>query len=311
MPPPQSAAEVVSKVNSVLYSSNALAARQLQSRDIVVAFKDNAEAYMQDSTWVKAAFGDQAAVVKRTYIVLAKGIPRGIIDKRAEEEIKADIKKRNEVIIARYRRRILRSSNARFSLLLIEVEAVTIVQQMCNMGVVLNTQIFNCKLYSGKLQIMQCFNCHAYGHLAKACTQRTRCGFYSKDIYEEGDTHCPERRTNTLCCSNCGGPYIAWDWRCPAALMERQRIKDIYIYRPRQFIVGRSNILWSTAPSRSSAGAPRSVNGGSVRALQPAPRVEPSNKEGFQIVVPKRKRGRPCKLDRLEAGTTRIDNAFM
>ena len=66
-------------------------------------------------------------VAKQTYIVLAKGIPRGIIDKRAEEEIKADIKKRNKVIIARYRRRILRSSNARFSLLLIKVEAVTIV----------------------------------------------------------------------------------------------------------------------------------------------------------------------------------------
>ena len=26
--------------------------------------------------------------------------------------------------------------------------------------------------------------------------------------------------------------------------------------------------------------------------------------------MPKRKRGRPCKLDRPEAGTTRIDNAF-
>ena len=65
-------------------------------------------------------------VAKRTYIVLAKGIPRGIIDKRVEEKIKADIKKRNKVIIARYRRRIPRSSNARFGLLLIEVEAVTI-----------------------------------------------------------------------------------------------------------------------------------------------------------------------------------------
>ena len=53
------------------------------------------------------------------------------------------------------------------------------------------------------------------------------------------------------------------------------------------------------------------VNGGSVRALQPAPRVEPSDEEGFQIVVLKRKRGQLCKLDRLEAGTTRIDNAFM
>ena len=92
-----------------------------------MAFKDNAEAYAQDSTWVKAAFSNQAAVVKRTYTVLAKGIPRGIINKRAEEEIKADIKKRNEVIIARYRRRILRSSDARFGSLLIEVKAVATV----------------------------------------------------------------------------------------------------------------------------------------------------------------------------------------
>ena len=50
-----------------------------------------------------------------------------MINKRVEEEIKADIKKRNKVIIARCRRRILRSSNARFGLLLIKVEAVTIV----------------------------------------------------------------------------------------------------------------------------------------------------------------------------------------
>ena len=120
-------------------------------------------------------------VAKQTYVVLAKGIPRGMIDKRAEEEIKADIKKRNKVIIARYRRRILRSSDARFGLLLIEVEAIAIAQQMYNIGVVLNAQIFNCKPYSGELQIMQCFNCYTYGHLAKACTQRTRCGFCSKE----------------------------------------------------------------------------------------------------------------------------------
>ena len=67
-------------------------------------------------------------VAKQTYTVLAKGIPRGIIDKRAEEEIKADIEKRNKVIIARCRRRIPRSSNARFGLLLIKVEVVAIVQ---------------------------------------------------------------------------------------------------------------------------------------------------------------------------------------
>ena len=94
----------------------------------MVAFKDNTEAHARDNTWVKAAFGNQVAVAKQTYAVLAKGIPRGIIEKRAEEEIKADIKKRNKVTIARCRRRIPRSSNARFGSLLIEVEAVAMAQ---------------------------------------------------------------------------------------------------------------------------------------------------------------------------------------
>jgi hypothetical protein len=49
---------VVSKVNSALYSSDVLAARRLQSGDIIVAFKSNVEAYIKDSTCVKAAFGD-------------------------------------------------------------------------------------------------------------------------------------------------------------------------------------------------------------------------------------------------------------
>ena len=65
--------------------------------------------------------------VFRCECILAKGILRGIINKKIEEEIKVDIKKRNEVIITRYKRRILRSSNARFSLLLIKVKAVAIV----------------------------------------------------------------------------------------------------------------------------------------------------------------------------------------
>ena len=66
-------------------------------------------------------------VAKRTYAVLAKGIPRRMIEKRVEEEIRIDIKKRNKIIIARCRKRIPRSSNARFGLLLIKVKVVAVV----------------------------------------------------------------------------------------------------------------------------------------------------------------------------------------
>ena len=63
----------------------------------------------------------------------------------------------------------------------------------------------------------------------------------------------------------------------------------------------------------SGSPAAQSVNRGLGKslAIQPAPRAEPSNKEGFQIVVLKRKRGRLHELDRPEAGTTRINNIFV
>ena len=111
-------------------------------------------------------------------------------------------------------------------------------QQLCNQGAVIEAQIFNCKPYSRELQVSQCFNCHAYGHLTKACTRRGRCGFCGRDIHKQGDDHCPARKTGSPAYINCRGQYPAWDYRCPAALRERQRIKDAYAHRPRQFVVG-------------------------------------------------------------------------
>ena len=305
--PPQLPTEVVAKVNAALRSSEALAARRLQSGDIVVSFKDSAEAHTRDNAWVKAAFGDQAAIAKRTYAVLLKGIPRGLIERRADKELRAEIEKTNEVKVARCRRKLPRSKEAAYGALLVEVEAVAIAQQLCNQGAVIEAQIFNCKPYSGELQVLQCFNCHAYGHLAKACTQRGRCGFCGRDTYKQGDDHCPARKTGSPACINCRGRHPAWDRRCPAALRERQRIKDAYAYRPRQFVVGGSDISWSMASDRSLAGAPTAVSSGPA-----ATQGEAVDNEGFQEVAPKRKKtlGRPRDLDRPETGNIRIDRAF-
>ena len=152
--PPETAAEVVLKVNLALRSSEALAARRLQSGDIVLSFKNNAEAHVQDDTWVRAAFGDQAMIAKRTYAVLMKGIPRSIIEKRMEGEIRTDIERANEVKVAGCRKRLPRSKEARYSALLVEVEAIIIAQQLYSLGAVLEAQIFNCKPYSGDLQVL-------------------------------------------------------------------------------------------------------------------------------------------------------------
>lgn len=74
-PPPQPPAEIVAKVNAALGSSDALAIRRLQSGDIVVSFRGNAEDHARDKSWVKTAFGDRAILARHMYAVLAKGIP--------------------------------------------------------------------------------------------------------------------------------------------------------------------------------------------------------------------------------------------
>ena len=49
---------------------------------------------------MRAAFGNQAMIAKQIYIVLLQEIPRSIIEKRIEGEIRIDIKRANRVKIA-------------------------------------------------------------------------------------------------------------------------------------------------------------------------------------------------------------------
>ena len=315
--PPQSPAEVVSKVNTALHSSDALAVRRLQSGDIVVSFKNEVGARARDESWVKAAFGDQATLARRTYAVLAKGIPRSLIEKRAEEEIKADIERVNEIEVARCRRRIPKSKEAKYGMLLIETESVAAAQEICSRGVVLEAQMFTCEPYSGELQVQQCFNCYAYGHLAKVCTRKAKCGYCSNESHIGGDRNCPERTGGAPKCINCKGRHTAWDRSCHGALAERQRIKDAYIHRPRQFVVGGSEMSWtsrsgSSAPTSSRSSAP--VSGTPEQRTSAGANQARIDAEGYQLATSKKRktapRGRPRDLDRPEPGNRRVDEVF-
>jgi hypothetical protein len=307
--PPQSPAAMVAKVNTALGpgSGDALAIRRLQSGDIVVSFRGNAEDHARNESWVKAAFGDQAAIARRTYTVLAKGIPRSLIEKKKEEDIQKEIEEVNEVKMARCRKRIPKSSEAKYGMLLIEVESVTTAQEICSRGVILEAQFFNCEPYSGDLKVLQCFNCHAYGHMAKACTRKAKCGFCGTEAHAGGDNNCPKKQGGTPSCINCKGQHAAWDRSCHAALAERQRIKEAYAYRPRQFVVGGSDASWT---SHSGQSAPSTEASSSSEPAANRDRIEVDD-DGYQEVAPKKRRmGRPRDMDRPEQGNRRVDEVF-
>ena len=53
-------------------------ARRLYSGDMVLMFtKGRKEIFIINTDWVKRAFGDEAAIIRRIHAVIAKGIPVG------------------------------------------------------------------------------------------------------------------------------------------------------------------------------------------------------------------------------------------
>ena len=61
---PQPPAEVVSKINTALWCSNAVAVRRLPSGDMVVTFAGDVSAHARDPGWVWEVFGPQVEVAR-------------------------------------------------------------------------------------------------------------------------------------------------------------------------------------------------------------------------------------------------------
>jgi hypothetical protein len=318
---PQPPAEVVSKINTALRCSDALAVRRLPSGDAAVTFAGDASAYARDLEWVREVFGPQAEVARRTYAVIAKAVPRSLVERRPEDELKQTIREVNYITVARCKAKLPREGDRPYGSLILEVEEVTDAQSLCERGLVVDAQIFNCEPYSGELQVTQCFKCHAYGHKARTCTKKEKCGFCGDPQHNGGDPACPRRKDRAPKCINCKGPHPAWDRSCRVALAEKQRIKDAYEHRPRQFVVAGSDGSWpsSSGTAMSSVSRPGWRTGVSFSAapvvFQSAPGrdARETDEDGFTPVPgspKKRKRGRPTNISRPEAGNGNIARAL-
>lgn len=68
--------------------------------------------------------------------------------------------------------------------------------------------------YNRDCIITQCFKCHQYGHLAKACKAKEVCGYCSSKEHNTR-AHLEPRNKANLKCALCGAKHAAWAGACP------------------------------------------------------------------------------------------------
>ena len=101
-------------------------------------------------------------------------------------------------------------------------------------GFSINYQIYRTERYTKRMQLIQCFNCYGYGHHAKICQAKTRCG-------KCGEFHETQKcKSTTIKCCQCKGPHEAWHYKCPIRLMKRKTLREIRHQLPHKFIVAKN-----------------------------------------------------------------------
>lgn len=254
----RTAVDTVKAVNTALGIDEAIAARRLRSGDVVVTFKAEGGRYQTDKGWVNAAFGTAAERSSRVYTIVAKGIPNRElkIAHTNPDELLKELRDHNAPTINKIIPKFPKNNNdAKFATIILNISDIDAAKQLCNNGLIWRAQIFDCEPFSKEVVVRLCYKCYKYGHIAKHCLEGPRCGSCAGVAHQNGERECPSKKdAKYKKCVNCGGNHVTWDSNCPVAKAQRDRARDAYVYRPKQFEV-RSSPGNASSARLSRAGA--------------------------------------------------------
>ena len=158
-------------------------------------------------------------------------------------------------------------------------------------GIVINSQLYDTRLYSQALEVKQCFNCSQWGHSQAACGKRARCGECA------GPHQTRECKKQGVSCCNCGRPHRAWQKKeCRTFQAYYEDIQS----RKSKFLIAMATIQYGTGPQPPPQGPPTTE---AFTFTAPNKRVRTFSPVGSQPsqTMPKRGRGWPTFID-LAAG---------
>ena len=325
----RSGLDIVRDINIELKDQSVVAARRLPSGDVMVTFEDQ----QKRDLWVKGpeivrAFGETARVKTQEHTVLAHGIRVAAVDPaRREEAIKGIIAQnpklqgRVEIVRLSWAKKTIKLGK-RIAPLHIGVATPEQANMLIEQGLLLDSELHDCEVFWGDCQVVQCFHCQSYKYIAKYCRNAVRCGFCaaighaSKDCANQGN---PDMHRCAVCKG--GKKHTAWARECPVRKERVAEAQRAYLTRPTRFQVRtepraadktgqyRNTTNKNTEASETitvdenhqtkAATAVQTEAGVStalVLAIQSSPDPFESD-EDFQVVQPKRKRGRPSPYE--------------
>lgn len=252
-----SPASVVTAVNMALHADAVAASRRLPSGDTVLTFHSDCSTYTADSRWVNAAFGPAASLSRRIYSMVVKGVPLEDVPQDTSD-LNHTLATQNKVTIAMAKVRRPRGEAATKATLIIGTHDTDTANKLCARGVFLNAQVFRCEPYAESVRPLQCFQCHQFGHLARFCQEKARCGRCACSEHPHG-APCPANSDPSKTrCVNCKGPHPAWARECPVVTKNRTRAQEAYAHRPTLFQTHQASSI-TPSPAKKPGTAPRPV----------------------------------------------------
>jgi hypothetical protein len=88
--------------------------------------------------------------------------------------------------------------------LIIGVPTQAIQQRIVQQGLIINSQLFEARLFHNQCVVKQCFKCCSWGHTQNACGKQARCGQCA------GAHDTAECSGDRVSCTNCGKEHRAW-----------------------------------------------------------------------------------------------------
>jgi hypothetical protein len=90
------------------------------------------------------------------------------------------------------------------STVIISLPTQALQHEVTKRGVVIESQVYDARLYNSGLLEKQCFNCQQWGHTQSACGRKARCG---ECAGPHQTRECPKERVS---CVNCGRAHRSW-----------------------------------------------------------------------------------------------------
>lgn len=211
--------------------------RRLPSGDVELQMTsvENKRWAENHTDWIKA-LAVSAEVTRRTYAVMAHAVRVADIDTSNQTEaikciLQQNTKMHKNASITRvaWTKKALELKKS-FSSLIIETYSPSTANDFIKNGLIFNHEIKTCEYFCKESRILQCFNCHKYGHVGRVCRNPTRCGHCAgphstKDCSELGKT---QKKY-----ASCGKPgHEAWARECQDRVQQRMAASQSFADRP-------------------------------------------------------------------------------